>query len=476
MNIANHNPTLMSLKRILIIIILFAGTTASAQKIKNQATYRMLQTANTLMEAQQFEAAEEFLKKGLSKAIETGDIYCQAFANQGLGTLYAKLDQPEMAAPAYRQAIYLYRNQKQDVIANVVESLLKSVQGIGDTYAGVEIGAKGIKLTVIDVKLSKDREYDYTLKGDTAINTDAAALSYQSEKETSDAISMLYNIIRTRYQVPVKRIHIVISSGLKQELDKYDKVEYFANIVRPKELDSSIRIAYITPQQESELSLLGIVPQKQRFITNQFDIGSGNTKGGYFNAYRTFIPVTFPLGTKSFQRLIESKTHGDINDYKKTAEQIWKDSLSTIVSAELEVKTDFRTRDVMYLSGGIVWAIASLMHPQTVNNNYVELSSQDISDFRRLVFSNYSEAIQPNLTLISNPDVAQASRKNIVRVLNTFDQKALIAGTIWLDELVKQINYINPSKKFVYPKYAYIGWISGYIIKKVTQQYTGLVN
>ena len=463
-------------KKILLIFLLASGLTVSAQKIKNQATYRMLQTANTLVEAQQFEAAEEFFKKGLAKSIENGDVYCQAFANQGLGTLYSKMDQPEMAIPAYKQAIYLYRAQKQEVIANIVESLLKSAQGLGDTYAGVEIGAKGIKLTVIDVKLSKDREFDYTVKADTAINTDAATLSYQSEKETSDAISVLYNIIKNRFQVPSKRVYIVISSGLKQELDKFDKVDYFANVVRPKELDSAIRIGYVTAGQESELSLLGIVPQKQRFTTNQFDIGSGNTKGGYFNAYRNFIPVTFPLGTKSFQRLVEGRTAGDINEFRKNAEKLWQDSLSRIVSSELEIKPDFRTRDVMYLSGGIVWAISSLLHPQMVNNNYVELTSQDISDFRRLVSTNYTEATQPNLTLISNPELAQASKKNILRVLGTFDQKALIAGTIWLDELVKQINYINPGKKFIYPKYAYIGWISGYIIKKLTQQYTGLVS
>ena len=69
--------------------------------------------------------------------------------------------------------------------------------GIGDVYAGVEIGAKGIKLSVIEVKMTNG-ENDYTLKLDTAINTDAAALSYQSEKETYDAIAILYGIIRKK--------------------------------------------------------------------------------------------------------------------------------------------------------------------------------------------------------------------------------------------------------------------------------------
>ena len=82
----------MLLKKI-ILVVLFLGTTALyAQKIKSQATFRMLKTATTLLEAQQFEAAEEYFKKGLEKAIQFNDLYCQAFANEGLGNYYAKTE------------------------------------------------------------------------------------------------------------------------------------------------------------------------------------------------------------------------------------------------------------------------------------------------------------------------------------------------------------------------------------------------
>jgi len=463
-------------KRLLVVILIFSCSTVHAQKIKSQATFRMLETAGSLLEAQQFEAAEEYFKKGLEKANANNDIYCQAVAHKGLGNLYTKTDQPKLAIEAYQLALKEYRAQGLTVMANIVESLLKSAQGIGDLYAGVEVGPKGVKLSVIEVKLSRDREYDYTLKADTAINTDAASLSYQSEKETQDAITVLYNLIKYKYEIPSKRVYIVISSGLKQELDKYNKVDYFAGIVRPKELDADIRINYITPEQEAELSFMGIVPQKSRYNTDQLDVGSGNTKGGYFNQDKVFVPVTFPLGTKSFQRLIESKTTGDLNDYVRTAEQIWKDSLGKVMVYEFVNKREFKSRDIVYLSGGIVWAIASIMHPQNINNNYTEISSRDVSEFRRLIYSNYEKVTQPDITLISNAEDARASMKNINRVLKTYDQKALLAGAIWLDELVQQVNSLNPAKKFIYPKYAYVGWISGYIIKKVTQQYTGLQN
>jgi tetratricopeptide (TPR) repeat protein len=462
-------------KFLFIAFVCFQSFISWGQLTKNQSSSRILKTANTLLEAQQFEAAEEYFKKGLSKTTLNKDYYGQALANEGLGNLYNKIDQPDLAIRHYTAAVKLYRGLKLTVVANVVESLLKSVQGIGDLYAGIEIGAKGVKMSIIEVKLSRDREYDYTLIGDTSINTDAAALSYQSEKETFDAITALWSIIKNRYHVDPKKVHIVISSGLKQELDKYNKVEYFSAVIRPKDLDLAIDITSITANQEAELSLLGIVPQKRRYTAAQLDVGSGNTKGGFFGIGRILYPITFPFGTKSFQRMIEAKNPADINAYIKTAEKYWSDSLRRLVLDEFAVKGDIRSRDVLYLSGGVVWAIVSLTHPESILNNYTDISVADISNFRKGITENYTQFTHPDLSPFLKNENAAVIQKNFNRALSTYDQKALLAGTIWLDELMKEINTQNPAKKIIYPKYAYVGWISGYIIKKVTQQYTGLV-
>ncbi|UEG48883.1 tetratricopeptide repeat protein [Ferruginibacter lapsinanis] len=462
-------------KNLLIVVLVLIATTVSAQVIKSQAAFRMLQTANTLLEAKQFEAAEEYYRSGLFKAIQNKDSYCEAFANEGLGNLFTKLEQPDSAIWHYQVAVKLYKNQKLTVIATLVESLLKSVQGIGDLYAGIEIGAKGIKLSVIDVKLSKDREYGYTLKLDTAINTDAASLSYQSEKETSDAVAILLDIINSRFKIPANKIYVVVSSGLRQELDKYNKLEYFESIIRPKGMDVAIKITSITPEQEAELSVLGIIPQRHRFTAGQLDIGSGNTKGGYFTANKIFEPITFSLGTKSFQRLVESTAKGDVNDFATMAEKLWNDSLSKYAIREFVSKREIKLKDMLYLSGGIVWAIVSLQHPEKINDNYVEITPSEIATFKKEIVQNYDKLTHPDLTIIPSPEDVKAAGKNIGRVLKTFDQKAMVAGAIWLNHLMQEITTINPAKKIIYPKYGYVGWISGYIIKKVTQQYVGLV-
>ncbi len=466
---------LLSRKLLPLLVLVFICNTIVAQQSNKQPTSRILKTANTLLEAQQFEAAEEYYSKALLNAKASKNSYHQAQAYEGLGNLYSKTKQQSLAVESYEKAIKLYKTLGLTVIADVLSSQLKSVQGIGDLYAGVEIGAKGIKLSVIEVKLTNG-ENDYTLKADTSINTDAAALSYQSEKETFDAVTIFYDIIRKKYQIPSSRIHIVISSGLKQELDKYNKVEYFANVVRPLELDPQIKIHYITVDEEAQLSFKGIVPQMNRMTANQLDVGSGNTKGGYIDAGRKFIPVTFPLGTKSFQRLVEARAPGNLNmeDFLKSAEKLIIDSLGRMIVYEFRDKTDFKSRDVVYISGGIVWAIASLMHPELIRKNHVELTRQDIADFRKQVYTNYNELVKPDLHNSLSPEDAAASMANIKRVVNTYDQKALLAGSIWLDELIQQVNTVNPNKKLIFPRYAYVGWISGYIIDKISKQYTEL--
>jgi len=114
------------------------------------------------------------------------------------------------------------------------------------------------------------------------------------------------------------------------------------------------------------------------------------------------------------------------------------------------------------------------MHPELIRQNYVELTRQDIADFRKQVYTNYNELVNPDLRNSLSPEDAAASLDNIKRVVKTYDQKALLAGSIWLDEVIKQINTVNPNKKLIFPRYAYVGWISGFIIDKISKQYTEL--
>jgi hypothetical protein len=173
---------------------------------------------------------------------------------------------------------------------------------------------------------------------------------------------------------------------------------------------------------------------------------------------------------------VDARENGDISHFTYAAEKLWKDSIAAILDKEFIDKSDIKSKDVVYLSGGIVWALTSYLYPQDAKKSYVEISARDISDFRNMVLNRYDQLSKPpSLFTISNAETAELAKKNINRVYKTYDQRALTTGAIILDELVKRVNANNPNQKFIYPRYGYVGWISGYIIKKVTHQYTAML-
>ena len=63
----------------LILLIVFSFS-VKAQDIKSQPVSRILKTATSLLEAQQYEAAEEYFNIGLKNAKAKFDVYYQAQA------------------------------------------------------------------------------------------------------------------------------------------------------------------------------------------------------------------------------------------------------------------------------------------------------------------------------------------------------------------------------------------------------------
>jgi hypothetical protein len=214
------------------------------------------------------------------------------------------------------------------------------------------------------------------------------------------------------------------------------------------------------------------VPPKRRYSTSLIDIGSSKTNGGYFmDASQTFDAVYLPVGTKSFVSMVKNKNPFNIAEFTRYAETLWKDSLENIVRSELGRRAGLRNRSATYLGGGVVWCMATYLHPEKVNDNYVELTPDDIRRFRSTVVTNYLKTIGPDISNITNEKLAMDARKTISRAQNTYDQESLIAGAIWVDGLMKELNTTQPAKRFYFSKYAYVGWISGYISRAVAEEF-----
>jgi hypothetical protein len=88
-----------------------------------------------------------------------------------------------------------------------------------------------------------------------------------------------------------------------------------------------------------------------------------------------------------------------------------------------------------------------------------------------MLLTNYLKTIQPDISNITNERLMMDARKTISLAQNTYDQESLLAGAVWIDGLMKELNATQPTKRFFFSKYAYVGWISGYISRAVAEDF-----
>jgi Tetratricopeptide repeat len=464
------------MKRVFLFLfsVLFIASHLNAQDYYRRINdaLRYIKLGNTLREAQQYELSEKYLRQGLQVIQANKDKYWEAAAYENLGLLYKDQDNQEEATRYFGKALSLYKQLRMSLSEKAVEQLLNGAQGKEQLYAGIEIGSKGVKLSILSVQLNSSGEVEYVLKADSSVNPEPSSLTPQSQTETAEALRRFLDFAKNKHGISVDKSYVVLSSGLKAELDKKNKTSEFISGITPANVPAGFAIRSVTSAEEAELTVLGTVPPKRRYTTSLIDVGSSKTNGGYFvEGSQSFDALYFPVGTKNFVKSIKNKNPAGMADFGRWADNLWRDSLSQPVREELSRRPGARNRAFMYLGGGIVWCIATYLYPQKVNDNYVELTVYDIRRFRTMLTTDYEKAIQPNLNFISSEALLMDARKTISRAQNTFDQEALIAGATWVGGLMQELNATQPVKRFFFSKYAYVGWISGYIAREVAEEF-----
>ena len=149
-------------------------------------------------------------------------------------------------------------------------------------YAGIEVGSKGVKMSLVEIGKNAQKNGAFNSLRDTSINTDFISFSAPTFSATLDALNTLFNVALTKYDIPSDRIFSAVSSGVKMQAEKDEKTELVKQLIdsfKASINDQSKVVTVIDVKQEALLSHLGIVPESRRYTTFLIDIGSGNTKG-----------------------------------------------------------------------------------------------------------------------------------------------------------------------------------------------------
>jgi hypothetical protein len=343
-------------------------------------------------------------------------------------------------------------------------------------YTGIEVGSKGVKMSIVEIgKNAKSNGAFHVLK-DSSINTDFISFTEPTFNATLASLAGLYTTVTKDYKIPSRRVFTVVSSGVKGQAEKENKTEWIKkleNEFQSKVKDQNRKLEVINVVQEAWLSHLGIVPEERRYTTFLIDIGSGNSKGGHFPFANSKDFKLFQLtwGTKSVSNETDKRAGEDktIPNFKKQLTRV----LSGIENSEIVYAVNssgaYPLSDNIAVSGGIAWAVSTLMFPSMTDQPVIPVNFKEVTEFYEKMNNNFTSLSDASLTKELQGDKESAG-KEIRRVHSVFDQKALLAGTGLLLKIMRQFESAFESKQFYLVKNGQVGWISAYVDQTVNSK------
>lgn len=343
------------------------------------------------------------------------------------------------------------------------------------TYTGIEVGAKGVKMSILDVGRKGAINGDFHILKDTSVNTDFISFSNTTFAATLSGLCSLYDAARNEYGIPSDRIFTVISSGVKMQAEKENKLSLVHGLVdsfRVKINDPARQVELVDVSEEARLSHLGIVPEAKRFSTFLIDIGSGNTKGGFFPYGDMSVFRLFQLnwGTKSAANAAEKLCSNDnsLENFNRQLAKVLSRAENEDVAYAINASGSYPASDNIAVSGGIAWSVANLMHPEMYDNPVVPVTYAEMAKFCEKLYNNF-DAFTPEFLAQTFPSATEREKvmKEISRVRKVFDQKSLLSGAGLLLKIMRQFTPVNETKQFFLIKNGQVGWISAYVDQAV---------
>jgi exopolyphosphatase/pppGpp-phosphohydrolase len=330
-------------------------------------------------------------------------------------------------------------------------------------FAGIEIGSKGIKMSIIDVYNIKKGNINVKSfwTENVAIAKSISIDGNMAPEDINRAITIInnnYNKIKTEMKVPDANIFIVASSGVAMA----QNTQILANKVKAvtgKDLE------FIEAHMEGKMLLKGCIPPVDYKNSIILDIGGGNTKGGYIDVVNNnafvFFPLSLNYGSVTLTQSVIKQTRSEDLDEFNSRSFSFLPTLRDQVSAMYKSSPQALSKEKIYMSGGAVWAFYTL---------YKGVTKEPFNQFKLEDVINYDAILKNNFKKLE--DLAKTDPE-IEKVLKTYSQKYLISGSNILLVCLEALPNVN-NKKLYFAKEGQIAWLISYIAdrsKKVKKIY-----
>ncbi len=343
-------------------------------------------------------------------------------------------------------------------------------------YAGIEVGSKGVKVSFLEIGKNARQSGAYNVVKDTSINTDFISFTDATTTATLNALVHLYKLAAEEYKISSEKIFTVISSGVKMQAEKEKKADWISKLVtsfRNTINEPNRQVELVDVTEEARLSHLGIIPNERRLSSFLIDIGSGNSKGGYFpnEEMSSFKLFQLSWGTKSIANVAEKKCGDDLSlaNFQKQLQRLLIGTVNDEISYAVNLSNAYSMSDNIAVSGGAAWAVATLLHPELIGNPVVPVTYTDIEKLYNKIYRNFT-AVSDEVLVKNIPDNITDKKtliKEIKRVHQVFDQRSLLAAAGLLLRIMRQFEGGYEQKQFFLVKTGQVGWISAYVNQNI---------
>jgi hypothetical protein len=354
----------------------------------------------------------------------------------------------------------------------IVQAIAQKANELIDLYGGIELSPEGVK--AIALRASRNDEGP----GLKLIYSEVIHLALgrsgngqfvpQATEKAARAIQQLQARLRQQ-KVPTERIYLIGSSGVQAEF--------------PEDLEGTISkitgktLTLLDAETEVQLSIAGTIPQREQigntWIDNRnssvlINIGNYNTTGGYQllryipSAQYDFVTMNIPYGTISFTNEIQ-RVAGDNATWASLVESARAADSAPIREAlrkERDSKPGLVNRKRVYVTGGITWAMVTLLNPDD-RQMFVAITPKEITQFATRAARNPQTLLKPNLSYIRDSELRQDAEREVEAVRNTFSPQQIVAGAELLKAIAEDLNWRE--RKVLFARFGHYSCILSYV-------------
>lgn len=353
----------------------------------------------------------------------------------------------------------MFKQNKTQVLFFILLSLFFSINSFSQKslYAGIEIGRRAIKISVLDVSNIKKADYKILYFSTERISfadhiASNGELTQDDINKTTVTVVDQLKKIRAEYKILEENIFIV-AAPVFASARNIDVLKNEINSLTNKNLD------ILNVNEEAKTLVKGAIPPVDFSNAFLLDIGAQTTKGGYIDELEDnkleFIPLELDFGTMTLTDAVKKTVvnQSQINDMSTYQEKSFE--FNTILRKKTKEMLDanplLAKKEKMYLSGGAVWAFATLYYNENVKDHYIPLYLEDVINYDAVLKNNFNKY-----------NTLSKTNKEAARVLSTYDQKYLISANNILLTLLESIPNLE-TKKISFVKDGQVIWLISYI-------------